>query len=242
MFVKTVKLRKPNPVAVVIILAAVLILIAVWVLGSSGKGVGDKYKLQSNKERKTFLSDLGWTVSEKETDCKIIKIPSKFNAVYNVYNKIQKQQGFNLADFKGETVELYTYEVYNYPDNPKNIVVHLIVCKGTLIGGDVCSTQSDGFIHGLMPVDKKGMKKSGTQDARTTQSPAATQAPATTLAPDTTTKPDTTTAPATTTTPATTTNPATTTTPAGTTVAPSSTTKTPNNNNEANFFFTKKAN
>ena len=138
MFVKTVKLKKPNPVAVVIILAAVLILVAVWVLGSSGKGVGDKYKLSSNQERKTFLSALGWNVSDKETDCKIIKIPSKFNAVYNVYNKIQKQQGFDLSDFKGETVELYTYEVYNYPDNPNNIVAHLIICKGKLFGGDVC--------------------------------------------------------------------------------------------------------
>lgn len=236
MFVKTVKLKKPNPVAVVIILAAVLILVAVWVLGSSGKGVGDKYKLPTNQERKTFLSDLGWNVSDKETDCKIIKIPSKFNAVYNVYNKMQKQQGFDLTDFKGETVELYTYEVYNYPDNPKNIVAHLIICKGTLIGGDVCSTESDGFIHGLMPVDKKGMKNSGTQDARTTQSPTGTTtAPATTKAPAENDN-----------------NEAKATTPAATTAAtdettkvPSTTTKAPDNanspnNNEANFFFTQK--
>ncbi len=185
MFVKTVKLKKPNPVAIVIILAAVLILVAVWIIDAGGKGIGDKYKLPTNTERKAFLVNLGWDVSDKETECRVVKIPSKFNAIYNTYNKMQKQQGFDLSKLKGEDVEIYTYEVYNYPGNKKDIVAHLIICKGKLVGGDVCSLSSDdGFIHGLMPVNKEGMNNSegksneSANDARTTTPPQATQSPA----------------------------------------------------------------
>lgn len=221
MFVKTVKLKKPNPIAIVIILAAVLILIAVWVLDAGGKGIGDKYNLPTNAERTTFLSNLGWDVSPKETECKVIKIPSKFNTVYEVYNKLQKQQGFDLAKLKGKTVEIYTYEVYNYPESPENIVAHLIICEGKLIGGDVCCIESDGFMQGLMPKDKKGMKKSEATKSETNESadsdPAVTDTK--TTEPPTTESPD-----------------SATDTPAPATESPATTTVP--NNNEAGFFFT----
>jgi len=160
MFVKTVRVKKPNPIAIVLILVAVLILIAIWVLGLGGKGIGDKYKLPSNTERTQFLTDLGWKVSPQEVGCKVVKIPSTFNKVYDVYNKLQKEQGFDLSDHKGKTVEIYTYDVYNYPDKEKNIVAHLIVCDGTLIGGDVCCTELEGFMQGLMPTKKGELKNS----------------------------------------------------------------------------------
>lgn len=229
MFVKTVKLKKPNPIAIIVVLAAVLILAVVWIIGSKGKSGSAKYAMKDNAQRVSFLQSLGWQVSEKETDCKVIKIPTDFNTVYNAYNKLQKQQGFDLSKHKGETVEIYTYDVYNYPDKPDNIVTHLIVSNDMLVGGDVCSTEKDGFIHGLMPVNKEGMNKDNgkSKDARTTTPPqTTTQAPATDSTPDTTTSaPDSTSAPDT------------------TTKAPE-TTKVPdnnagdNNNNGKGFFFT----
>ena len=88
-------------------------------------------------------------------------------------HKRQKQQGFDLTKHKGETVEIYTYDVYNYPNKSNNIVAHLIISNGVLIGGDVCSTEKDGFIHGLMPVDKKGMKNNeNAEDTRANPSPS----------------------------------------------------------------------
>lgn len=160
MFVKTVKVKKPNPLALGIILIIVLALIAIWVIKGSSGGIGNKYKLPSNAERTEFLQDLGWDVSETETDVKVVKIPDKFNMVYTAYNKIQKQQGFDLSKHKCDTVEIYTYEVYNYPDKPDNVVAHLIICDGVLIGGDVCCTELDGFMQGLMPVKQEDVKES----------------------------------------------------------------------------------
>ena len=158
MFVKTVRVKKLNPIAVILVLAVVLILIAIWVLDFGKSGLKDKYQLPENANRVSFLQGLGWEVSEVELNCKVVKIPSTFNEVYLAYNKLQRQQGFDLGDYKGKTVEIYTYEVYNYPDKPQNIVVHLVIFEGKLIGGDVCSTEMNGFMHGLMPVDKEGLK------------------------------------------------------------------------------------
>lgn len=162
MFVKTIKLKKPNPIALVLVLAAVLLLIGIWVFGSGGEGIGNKYKLTSNAERTKFLTDLGWQVSANETDCKVVKVPSEFNKVYDVYNRLQKEQGFDLTKYKGKSVEIYTYDVYNYPNKAENILAHLIVCDGTLIGGDVCSSELNGFMQGLMPINKGELKNSGT--------------------------------------------------------------------------------
>lgn len=158
MFVKTVRVKKLNPIAVILVLAVVLILIAIWVLDFGKSGLKDKYQLPENANRVSFLQGLGWEVSEVELNCKVVKVPSTFNEVYLAYNKLQRQQGFDLGDYKGKTVEIYTYEVYNYPDKPQNIVVHLVIFEGKLIGGDVCSTEMNGFMHGLMPVDKEGLK------------------------------------------------------------------------------------
>lgn len=171
MFVKTVKVKKPNPLALAIILVIILALIAIWVIKGSSGGIGNKYKLSDNEERTKFLQDLGWEISETETDVKVVNIPEEFNMVYSAYNKIQKQQGFNLAKHKGDTVEIYTYEVYNYPEKPDNVVAHLIICDGVLIGGDVCCTELDGFMQGLMPIKQEDVKNS---DESTEQSEETT--------------------------------------------------------------------
>ncbi len=181
MFVKTVKLKKPNPIAFIIIAIAIIILVVVWATGRGSKGVGSKYKLENNTDRVSFLEQVGWEVSDTEKDCRVVKVPSKFNAVYNVYNKLQKEQGFDISKIKGKEVEIYEYEVYNYPDKPKNVVVHLIICDTILVGGDVSSTEKDGFMHGLMPVDVKQIKdKDGDQISNATeQSNTETSSPET---------------------------------------------------------------
>ncbi len=151
MFVKTVKVKKPNSIALIGVLILSLILIAIWIVGGSKGGVGDKYPLANNNERVEFLKDLGWEVSTNEITAKVVKIPEEFNEIYLAYNILQKEQGFDLLKYKGETVEIYTYDIYNYPNKDKNISVHLIILDGLLIGGDVSCTEIDGFMQGLMP-------------------------------------------------------------------------------------------
>ena len=151
MFIKTIKVRKPKIFAAILaaagIICAVLLVIAACRLSSKN----DIRELNSETKRQNFLTEMGWEVSDEYDECKVITIPDDFNEVYQNYNKLQKEQGFDLTKFKGKTAEVYTYKIKNYPkhENEEGIICNLIVCEDQLIGGDVCSTALDGFMQGL---------------------------------------------------------------------------------------------
>lgn len=147
MFIKAIKIKKSS--FMVLVAAVVIIIVAVVMAVVAGAQEGVTYQLKTEKQRQKFLADMGWEVSEEYLECKVVIIPEKFNDVYEKYNKLQKKQGFDLEKFKGKTVEIYTYEVKNYPDHEKNIIASLMVYEGELIGGDVSCIELDGFMQGL---------------------------------------------------------------------------------------------
>lgn len=76
-----------------------------------------------------------------------ITIPSKFGDVYNGYNELQKRQGFDLSKYRGKTVTQYTYRVLRHPSGSQNVYIHLLVSNNKIIGGDISSTELDGFME-----------------------------------------------------------------------------------------------
>lgn len=98
-----------------------------------------------------FLSDNGYTVSSPVT--KKVTIPSEFSDVYENYNTLQKEQGFDLSGYKGETAVSYTFTVIGYVDESgepqSNVQAHVLVCDGKIIGGDIASTELGGFMVGI---------------------------------------------------------------------------------------------
>ena len=93
-----------------------------------------------------FLSSLGYTFSENYTE-KTFTIPIEFDMVYNNYNEIQKEAGYDLSLYKGKECVMYTYEIYNHPFGKCN--ANIIVYKGEIIGGDISSVNLDGFMTPL---------------------------------------------------------------------------------------------
>ena len=149
MFIRSVKLKRPMLWAAI---AAVLIVTAaVFLIGAARKESAPVYSMTTEAERQRFIADMGWKTSEKYTECRSVTIPAEWNEVYEQYNKLQKQQGFDLEKFKGKTVEVYTYPVLNYEGHTDKgcMQLTLMVCSGELIGGDVCCTELDGFMQGL---------------------------------------------------------------------------------------------
>lgn len=150
MFIKTIKIKKPGAAlaAAVAILLCIIVVIAV-IIGKWGKPT--VYNLKTESQRQEFIKSMGWEVPEDYLECKVITIPEEWNDVYEEYNKLQKEQGFNLEKYKGKTVEIYTYQVLNYEGHEdKNCMVcNLMICDGILIGGDVCCTELNGFMQGL---------------------------------------------------------------------------------------------
>ena len=77
----------------------------------------------------------------------------------NSYNEVQKSQGLDLSKFKGKTAMRYTYSITNYPDYSGTVYANVIIYKNRVIGGDVCSADVEGFIHGFeMPKSEKSDK------------------------------------------------------------------------------------
>lgn len=154
MFVVSMKTNKKKLLGYTLVgLIVIIALIAIFSpKGSKNakKTAGStEVKVQTNEDRISYLKTFGWTVSDEATEICEVAIPSEFNDVYNVYNKIQKQQGFNLEDYKGKRVKRFTYEVTNYPNEPENVRANLLILDDKVIGGDVSSTKLDGFMHTL---------------------------------------------------------------------------------------------
>jgi len=112
--------------------------------GKNANEIGDK-----EEDVKAFLESFGWEVSDKPTVVKEITIPKGFDEVYTRYNEeIQKPGGYDLSAYAGMSAVLYSYEILNYPTE-ENVSANVLVHNGTVIGGDVCSSRLDGFMHGF---------------------------------------------------------------------------------------------
>ena len=226
MFVLSMHSKKIKA-AVVIAAAAVCVgTTLILVLSHGAESTGGKFpsiiKGDSAEERIAFLDSCGLAVDEEPVQVTEIIVPAEFDETYTAYNDIQLGQGFDLSDYCGKRVKRWTYMVTNYPGYGADadcIQTNLLVYDGLIIGGDVCSVELGGFMHGFtygQSANETAVSttRSVTTTMPTTTAPVKTTAPVTTVSPTTTapvvTTTPTTTAPASTTSPVTTTRPCTT--------------------------------
>ena len=106
-------------------------------------------KIKSNEDRINFLKQFGIEVDAQAVREQQVTIPAEFDKVFAEYNEIQRKQGLDLSAFKKKTVMRYTYTVKNYPDYEGEVQVNILVYRNTVIGGDVCSVDASGFVHGV---------------------------------------------------------------------------------------------
>ncbi len=99
--------------------------------------------------RLAYILSLGWEVEEGETDDQVA-LPASFGPSYDSYLALQKENGFDLAPYAGQTVTRYCYRVTNYPDSDCPVLLDLLVYQGQIIGGDVRTAALDGFMRSLV--------------------------------------------------------------------------------------------
>ena len=109
----------------------------------------DKVKTQDDVVG--FLSQFGWQVNATPVEVKTVTIPSEFDKVFAAYNELQKAQGLNLLKFKNKEVTRYTFAITNYADYNGTVYANVLVYRNKVIGGDICSADVSGFIHGFEP-------------------------------------------------------------------------------------------
>lgn len=153
MFVYSIKSRQ---IKLFLLVAFVVVTaISLFVLSHENTDVDNSNKVSikasTADERLTFISQFGWEVDEDPIEvCEVI-IPAEFDETYTQYNEIQLNQGFDLKTYAGMRAKRWTYSVKNYPGHEgKNYIrINLLVYEGIVIGGDVCSIELDGFMHGF---------------------------------------------------------------------------------------------
>ena len=119
---------------------------------TSSSGDVNYEKIKTNDDRVNFLSQFGWSVNPEAVETVETKIPTNFDNVFTTYNEIQKRQNLDLENYKGKNIVRYTYEITNYPDYNGKVYANLIIYKNRVIGGDICSADVNGFIHGFQKV------------------------------------------------------------------------------------------
>lgn len=133
--------------------AVLLILAAVWGLIRLSGG-GTPIDGSTNGARTAFINSCGWETDATHCDLKEVRIPVEFDEVYEEYNKLQLQQGFDLRPYRAHSVKQYTYLIHNYRGegggtNLPNIYANLLVEDGRIIGADIASGEAGSFIAAL---------------------------------------------------------------------------------------------
>ena len=106
-------------------------------------------KVKTAADAAEFLSQFGWTVSAEPIETKTVTIPAEFDKVFAAYNELQKSQGLNLAKYKNKEVTRYTFSVTNYEGYDGTVWANVLVWRNRVIGGDICSADVSGFVHGF---------------------------------------------------------------------------------------------
>lgn len=132
-----------------VMLAAVLLLIGICGRFAAVTSVAED--ASTNAKRVDFAASVGCVVDETAVSEKQVRIPENFSDVYERYNELQKQAGYDLTGYKGCEVTLYTYKVTEGGIAGEETLVNLIVYRDRVIGGDISSAAVDGS---MLPLKK----------------------------------------------------------------------------------------
>lgn len=106
-------------------------------------------KINGADDVRNFLMQFGWETDEEPLESVNVTVPQKFDRVISEYNQIQRMQGLNLEKYKGKDVLRFTFKVKNYTNSEGDVYANVLVYKKKVIGGDLCSADVNGFIHGF---------------------------------------------------------------------------------------------
>ena len=141
-----IKMSRKAAVCIVLAIAAALFLIVVLAGIQRNAASG---KVESSEDAAEYLLGLGWEVDQNAVTIQTTVLPEYFDNTISAYNKLQLEQGFDLTEQAGQEITVYLFPVTNYPNTSGDVLACLMTCKGKVIGGDIHSSELDGFMHAL---------------------------------------------------------------------------------------------
>lgn len=145
-----------NKISTIFLVILLVIVLLVLVISKGASASAENENLHSGEyreERIAFIENMGYKVNgNAPEDIKEIEIPNVFSDVYEQYQKIQLEAGFDLKKYSGRKATLYTYNL-NY-SNRTDVYAHILVSDSVIIGGDISALSvSDGFMKPLKSFD-----------------------------------------------------------------------------------------
>lgn len=143
MFVLNFKLKNPKLVILSLFVASAVIASTVIFLKNADftpkitTATSDEisqYSLKANdrEQRLEFFSQIDIAIDKKTEVSDSVRIPDKFNSVYEKYNSLQRKIGLDLSPYSGKVAERFTYKT----KDSKNYVV-ILIYKGNVIAGHI---------------------------------------------------------------------------------------------------------
>ncbi len=154
MNIYTLKLTKKHIVAAVLVVAALVALLILVLPGGEAAETGASVKIKTPEDCVQYLTQLGYQLDAASCRSKKVQIPKQFDAVYEAYNDMQKECGFDLSGYAGKKVDLSTWTVTNWPGG-EAVLVDVLVYKDKVIGGAVYTASVEGFMYGLQPMENQ---------------------------------------------------------------------------------------
>lgn len=95
----------------------------------------------------SYLNSYGITVEKKPVQISHLTIPNTFDKIYESYNAIQAEAGFNLENYKGKAVIKYTYRIIN---SEPEALVNVFLYSNEIIAADISRQGSEGFVKPIV--------------------------------------------------------------------------------------------
>ena len=153
MNIYTFKLTKKHIVGAILAVAALVALLILLIPDGESMETGAKITVKTPEDCVQYLISLGYEPDTATGDCRKVQIPREFDAVYQTYNQMQKECGFDLQKYAGKKVDLTTYKITNWPGS-ESVLADVLVYKNKIIGGAVYTAAVDGFMYGLQPMEQ----------------------------------------------------------------------------------------
>lgn len=132
------------------VLVALIVLVPTYAAEETQPTASYSYeKVKSEDDVENFLAQFGWIVDATPIEVTEVTMPDEFDKIFAAYNEIQKEQGLNLAKYKRKKLTRYTFLITNYEGYDGKVLANVLVYRGKVVGGDVCSADVDGFVHGF---------------------------------------------------------------------------------------------
>lgn len=154
MNIYTFKLTKKHIVGAILVVAALVALLILFLPGREARETGVSFTIKEPSDCAEYLLQLGYETDCTTAETRIVQIPKTFDAVYETYNQMQKECGFDLQKYAGKKVELTTFHVTNWPDE-EEVLADILVYKKKVIGGAIYTAAVDGFMKGLSPMEQQ---------------------------------------------------------------------------------------